>query len=55
MTPEVNPETSKQVSPKPKRASPLAIILCVISAVAIALAAVSAYLYFGPEDRKSVV
>ncbi len=52
MTPEVNPETSKQVSPKPKRASPLAIILCVISAVAIALAAVSAYLYFGPDGTR---
>ena len=37
MTPEVIPETSK-----PKRVSPLAIVLCVISAVAIALAAVSA-------------
>ena len=54
MTPEVNPETSKQVSPKPKRAAPLAIILCVISAVAIALAAVSAYLYFGPGGTRYI-
>ncbi|MCJ0902919.1 twin-arginine translocation pathway signal [Rhodococcus sp. ARC_M6] len=42
------------ISSPPKRVSPLTVVLCVISAVAIALVAVSAWLYFGPGGARDI-
>ena len=50
-------EATTGIAPVPspsKRVSPLTVVLCVISAVAIALAAVSAVLYFGPGGTRDI-
>ncbi|NMM82956.1 twin-arginine translocation pathway signal [Rhodococcus sp. SRB_17] len=50
-------QTTTEFAPIPSpssRVSVLTIVLCVISAVAIALAAVSAWLYFGPGGARDI-
>ncbi|WP_092806328.1 twin-arginine translocation pathway signal [Rhodococcus globerulus] len=54
MTPETTDPATTAAGATSARVSPLTIVLCVISALAIALAGLSAYLYFGPDGTRDL-